>query len=170
METKNGTTLNSAIRMKKSNQSCDSWFHGTGKLFDTFDVMGFGSHFGTSDQALAAPRGREYVYEVKLAVSSPLRLNDLYSWDPYDLSVVIEELFSIDLYDFKMEIGLAQGNPEKEKVFQSQVKQIIQSNGYDGVIYSNTMEGPGDSVIAFESDQIQIVKIRSRAEHMEVYK
>lgn len=143
-----------------------AWYHGSGTLFNEFNTSGIGSHFGSLEQALAAPGGRKYFYEVSLSVHNPLELDDLYSWEPYDLCETIEDLFSMDLHELKMQICSAQGNQEKEIHFQSEVKSIIQAEGYDGIIYQNSMEGPGCSVIAFESNQIRIGKIRSRKEHI----
>ena len=145
-----------------------SWFHGSKKKFSEFDTSGFGSHFGTLDQALSAPRGSDFIYEVDLSITNPLRLEDQYSWDPWDLCECLSELFDLDLDHLRDRIIRAQGNVDSEKVFQQEIKRVIQKLGFDGVIYQNIMEGPGSSMIAFQSDQIKILKVYERTKQLEL--
>ena len=144
-------------------------FHGTNKEFEDFNCQGLGSHFGNEQQCLRAPGGNSLIYEVELDIKHPLEIGDMYSWDCYDLTILLEERLNLDLNDLKMKIVYAQGDPEKELGFLKEIKVIIETNGFDGIKYSNIMEGPGESYIAFHPSQVKIIAKRSRANHVSMY-
>lgn len=144
-------------------------FHGSNASFDAFDCKGLGSHFGDEHQCLRAPGGNAYIYEVDVAITNPLLLTDMYSWDPYDVTMMLSEVFNIDLSDIEHQICLAQGDPAKDQIFLDELKRIIERHGYDGIEYDNTMEGCGRSYIAFHSGQVSIITRRTRDEHKALY-
>lgn len=138
------------------------WYHGTREKFGVFVITGLGVHLGSAQQAKSAPGGKDFIAATDVVMKKPLRLDDLYSWDPWDLTVLMEEMFSIDLNALKMEIILAQGDLQKEVEFQARIRQFIQAQGYDGIVYRNTVEGPGDSIIAFRDVQLSIAEWQER--------
>ena len=140
------------------------WFHGTDALFEKFDTKGLGSHFGNAEQALSSPGGKGFIKVVRLELKSLFRMADMYSWDPIDILPILEKRLNLDLYDIEFRIMML-GHKYDVPSFQEEIKDLLKSHGYDGIIYSNIMEGAGDSVIVFDSKQIEIMEVRTIKEH-----
>lgn len=133
------------------------WFHGTNAEFEAFKRRGLGIHFGSTSQALT--RGRIRVITAKLSVKHPLRLPDLYSWYPWDVIETIEALYDVkavasDLEELRHDLMLSHDDDQPE--FYDRLIRVIKQMGYDSIIYSNTMEGDGDSIMVFDPDQILV--------------
>ena len=143
-------------------------FHGTDVDFDAFDVShDIGFHFGTIAQAEARislenpgqwdDDGR--IIPVYLAISNPLRLNDLHMWGPAD---VLCEL-------------VAQGILSEEETDEAHddyidcdfVRAALAAKGYDGIVYENKTEAGGDSYIVFDGRQVKSAIGNSGAFHPE---
>jgi hypothetical protein len=132
-------------------------FHGTNQEFKEFKIEkgevspykkeAIGPHFGTEEQAdfVAKAKGGK-VKEFVLDIKNPIRLEDRNSWSH---SGVLSQL---------LEKGLVTRAEYDKYVYQTEsydVREILKEKGYDGIVYSNTAEGKGDSFIAFSNDQIK---------------
>ena len=119
-----------------------------------------------------SPRGQR-IYPVYLAIENPLRVRDMTDWSnpepwmraigtedvPPDVAPAIEKLAE------KAQEDRDNGNITKGfgkfETFTSDVKQVIEKAGYDGIVYKNEHEGVDyygdydDSYIAFHPSQIK---------------
>lgn len=136
------------------------WYHGTSATFDRFERRGLGIHFGCKHQALRAPGGSRRIIEVKLSLTNPVRLPDLYSWTPFDVALALEAHLEVDLSSLKLELQQSRTGEEEED-FDRTIK-AIQGLGYDGIIYRNIMEGIGDSLMVFHPNKIAIISSKAR--------
>jgi len=134
----------------------DKVYHG-GTVEGEFKIAGevspykkeaVGVHFGTKEQAdfvASARKGastKEYIIDVK----NPIRLEDRNSWSH---SGVLSQLF---------EKNIITREQYDEYIYNKEtydVREILREKGYDGIVYSNTAEGKGDSYIAFSNEQIK---------------
>jgi len=151
------------------------WYHGTEMNFDIFDTKGLGSHFGTAKQAARSPGGRGIIKVVKVNAVNLFRMDDLYSWNTLDLIDVLQDRLEVDLSEFQMRIYTTptdQNFDSNELLWQEEIKAIIKTHGYDGIIYSNQHEGSNneDSIIAFDSEQVKNVEVRTLSEHLALLK
>lgn len=135
-----------------------------------------GSHFGTANQVNDIDSGRppvgQRVYPVYLRVKNPLRLEDTWRNDAYNVlgQLVSKGIVSREdaqpVYD-----GLRQRGKAAQKA-RKQVVQFIKDAGYDSIVYLNVYEGTGidygdelwageryasaeDSYIVFDPDQVK---------------
>jgi len=105
---------------------------------------------------------------VYLKLENPVKLRDVGNWDnPWavtkelarkgyipeaeatDLGFVVNDIFE----------SLPGDVPLSERIYQSfePIRKVLEKKGYDGIVYSNAAEGPGDSYIAFRPEQIKSV-------------
>jgi hypothetical protein len=144
-------------------------YHGTDKVFTSFDIEGakksssngmleLGFHFGTAEQANERMRpieqagtrkieGQPSIIPVYLSLQNPL-------WIPSDLGDWADMNFIREYF-----------GPENYEVFTKQeltklktpddVRKALLKKGYDGIRYSNEQEGEGDSWIAFNPVDIK---------------
>ena len=173
-------------------------FHGTGANFDKFQkrVGDVGIHFGTAGQAddrLDYQRERKIKTEqgmnimpVYLSITNPLRLPDCGAWNPDNMVFQLQKLFpnsDISQTGNKWVESEKRWKPVNIKLKTTKdIREWLQSKGYDGIVYKNTGEVAGasqlrqdamfdadkdaelkkyidehaeDSYIAFESNQIK---------------
>ena len=127
-------------------------FRGTIKDSGKFRAKGIGVHFGTKEQAsfVAKAKGGEkgVIKEVFLDIKNPVRLEDRNAWGKNAIlqqlkekGIVSEEEFNHFIYG------------KGADTFD--VREVLKSKGYDGIVYANKAEGKGDSYIAFSNDQIK---------------
>ena len=125
-------------------------YHGTTATFDEYQIAkhDLGVHFGTQAQAehrlfvKEAATGAN-VRPVYLKLSNPLRLEDRGSWQAGGVLGQFEEMGW-----FK--------NQDITKWYDSkpaEIRSLIESKGYDSIVYDNLSEGAGDSYIAFHPKQ-----------------
>lgn len=118
-----------------------------------------GTHFGTLGQAqkvLDRRGGKGRIYEVSVAISNPLRLTDE---GHFSQSEILRQLKKNGIISSDEWESYALRNKPYD------VRDIIQSKGYDGIIYANRGEGVGgDSVIAFRPEQITINSPSAKSE------
>ena len=133
-------------------------FHGTSADFEEFKISGKGSpykreavgpHFGTREQAdfVTSTKGdkgktKEFILDIK----NPVRLEDRNSWSHsgvnsqlYEKGIITKEEYEANVYGAE----------------DYDIRETLKAKGYDGIVYNNTAEGPGDSYIAFSNDQIK---------------
>ena len=136
------------------------WYHGTPKAFAAFSTAftsgQLGIHLGTRDQAewrLGDDRG--YILRVHTNVSNLIRLADEGSW--YGRAFVEQLRLN----------PLTTGLKLHDSMSDRAIRQLLQQNGYDGVIYLNKHEGdePADSIIVFDAHQLQIVSTEPVNDH-----
>lgn len=133
-----------------------------------------GAHFGTSDQANnrigAKKEGRtilglgfgsgkpmgENVIPVFLNIKNLLRMPDV--GDFSNFGQVLDGLMDSDLTDQQVDevIALVDDAPSEANEMKI-IKDFIEEQGFDGVVYSNENEGYGDSYIAFKQEQIKSI-------------
>lgn len=123
-----------------------------------------GAHFGTTEQAnkhtFAQNSGQSpAVYPVYLTIKNPLRLPDSSRWE------------AVGYYPGVLDRGVLSTIPDsvlsaKEKqnienlssqgrIRELALQRLLEHKGYDGIVYANQVEGPGDSYIAFRPEQIK---------------
>ena len=121
------------------------------------DLSSMGFHFGTREQAEF--RGTQYDFESRsptmgdyyLSIQNPLEVSHMASYAPdhladqmMDMDLITEDKYASfrDKYRDEPDIGAA-------------LVKILQKAGYDGLVYSNEMEGEGNSYVPFEPTQIK---------------
>ena len=131
--------------------------HGTWFNFSEFeDSEDIGFHFGSSEAANARLKSWQdddgsgtdgaNVMPVYLAITNPLRLPDLHTWDSDDVAAalrgagLITDVEADELAEFNDRVLVA---------------KILKAHGYDGIVYDNKTEGGGDSYIALDSCQVK---------------
>ena len=124
-------------------------YHGTTDDFDRFArTSDIGYHFGTAEQAEARlgihgdvwdPAMKQYVGErgrvlpMYLKIENPLRMPDLGTWEPEE---VLLNLFDRGIITAEEKAdALAHGYRD-----QLDIPGLIQSKGYDGIVYRNAGE------------------------------
>ncbi|MCK5235768.1 MAG: hypothetical protein KAR06_02190, partial [Deltaproteobacteria bacterium] len=157
-------------------------YHGTLASFETFrrpeeiglaevdDVLDMGFHFGSREQAEERILGGrifkggkkvdtsrfvgQNIVPVYLSVQNPLRLKDEGVWDS---DTVSKQLFDLGLMDEENIKALkdAKNRGVDEATNIKSVQTVMSIAGYDGVVYENSVEGTGDSYIAFKPEQIK---------------
>lgn len=116
--------------------------------FESFKrrVGDVGIHFGTIEQAqdrsdyirpkteqMKNRTGGERIMPVFLSIKKPLRLPDLGAWNADNMNWKLEKLFPEDAMDIR-----------KLKSTKD-IREYIQSKGYDGIVYKNTGEVGGST-------------------------
>jgi len=121
------------------------------------DLSSMGFHFGTKEQAQF--RGTQYDFKSNLptignyylSIQNPLEVSHMESYAPdhladkmMDMDLITEEKYDSirDKYYNEPDVGAA-------------LVKILQKAGYDGLVYSNEMEGEGNSYVPFKSTQIK---------------
>lgn len=132
--------------------------------FYEFDVSrgDLGAHFGTKAQASNlrsdAPGA---VMRVFLNLENPIRLQDKGGFHADSVIPQLARNRTIKmmgaLSDQKASrlMKLGDGTASERKAANAEVRALLKSLGYDGVVYSNKHEGAGDSYIAFSPEQIK---------------
>ena len=138
-------------------------FHGTVEQFEAFEAGEFGFHFG--DEAAASMMGDEM--EVYLRLTNPLRVRDLGVFNPetvldqisVDPDVRESVLDETRVLREELSDELSSDDPvvaRRAHYKMSQpVRDLLKSEGYDGLVYRNESEGFADSYVAFDPDQIK---------------
>lgn len=118
-------------------------YHGTSVEFTRFKrrTGDIGMHSGTVEQAgdrgaylaergVRSPEGQK-ILPLVLSIKNPLRMRDAGAWNKDNLDYQLRELFPADISRIRLL------NSTKD------IRDFIQSKGYDGVVYKNTGEVAG---------------------------
>jgi hypothetical protein len=164
-------------------------YHGTTKEVSTLKPSDLGVHVGTVDQAQSRIKvhGEDgaNVMPLYVSIKNPLRLNDSPTWkDPawYVEKSGIAEYLSKELVEEASNLRnvykniIIANNGKNDEVAQKKMMEAadkvnkkvvkeLKTQGYDGIVYSNTHDGTtfsnkmrgDDSYIAFNPDQIRSV-------------
>lgn len=114
-----------------------------------------GIHFGTAEQATdrmnymrdigMRPEEGMRVMPVKLAIKNPLRMNDMGAWGSENMFYGLREMRNADgtpLFDpERLRRAAFEGGNEAAKT--ANIRRMIESKGYDGIVYKNTGEVAG---------------------------
>jgi len=133
-------------------------YHGTRSQFTEFDTSE-GSHFGTFEQAknrLDQTRwrgGDGYIKPYYLS-GNFLRMKDVGDWEKPEK--IVSQLVRIGLVDSSFGDKVRRMSRNNPNDAQFAVFDAIRSEGYDGVVYSNRVEGKGDSYMVLDPKQAKI--------------
>ncbi|MCD6653449.1 MAG: hypothetical protein LT067_01605, partial [Sulfurovum sp.] len=136
------------------------FYHGTGADFDTFDRGDIGFHFGTQKSAndrLRHTNKIDYgnIMPVYLKAKNLIRLKDMRFW--YDTAKIAKELYKESILN-KDEKNQFTTNIYDKNAKMSNLREILLSKGYDGIIYKNAVENKGeDSFIVLSPNQIKSI-------------
>ncbi len=119
-------------------------YHGTTENFDIFDLelsRDIGAHLGSKEQAKDRIRDRDTnrypegsnIRGHYIDIKNPLYLEDLDNWYPDDISAALKEQGFKNVPEF----GPTDQAPEHFKA----LREYLQNEGYDGIIYNNKFEG-----------------------------
>jgi GNAT superfamily N-acetyltransferase len=116
-----------------------------------------GAHFGTLDQAeyRAELFDEGAIMPVWLRIRHPLRLIDTGSFHADAIAPQLAKKGIIPKDVAKKIITECEANWRMRKKYDPMLRRLIQTAGYDGIVYKNQHEGAGDSWIAFDSRQIK---------------
>lgn len=162
-------------RLGEAAQSFEEWFagsqvadasgnpvvvyHSSPFSFRKFDTSAEGAHFGSYDQAsnLRKPGKRE-PKGYFLSIKNPLRMQDIGGWNHF--SNFHSTLAREDIINDEQTERAWQAWQRSDAEGWETLKQVLKENGYDGIVYENELEGPGDSWIAFWSHQIRPARVQ----------
>ncbi|MEJ8837644.1 GNAT family N-acetyltransferase [Ramlibacter sp. AN1133] len=139
-------------------------FHATSADFNTFDTTrgDLGTHFGTLQQALRVVergerdgRAGRRIIPAWLKLANPLRLVDEGSFHADGIAEQLERKGLLAVGEGTRIRRECDADWRARKIYDPQLRQVIQDAGFDGVVYANRHEGAGDSYIAFEPQQIR---------------
>lgn len=119
---------------------------------DDFTIMIDGIEAGVRSSKSEATQLKKtiessFFKNANLSIKNPIRLEDLGTWSAHSLCL------ALNLDSRSMTEVLSMGSEDAYK----RLIKIIESNGYDGIIYNNKVEGRGDSYIVFHPEQIELI-------------
>ena len=138
-----------------------TWNHYSPNEFEKFDMSrsDLGPHFGTYEQAKHRANTfggtDEQIKEFKLAVKNPLRLKDVGTFHADGIALQLEKKGILAKGEGKRIEKEIADDWRLRKKYDPYIKQKMQDAGYDGVIYKNTQEGAGDSIVPFNANDIR---------------
>lgn len=154
-------------------------FHGTmaPEGFDVFKepTSELGFHFGTLEQASkfvadrtiemkrasAARSGfvdpwKPRIYAVYLSIQQPLALGDLGDWTAFSVGEALRAARIISLSEHERVMkawDTLESNAQTKAL--AIVKHYLDRDGYDGIVYDNDAEGPGESYLVWHPEQVK---------------
>ena len=154
------TNLLSETKIVDENGKLLAVYHATDKIFEKFTRGDIGFHFGNKMQAekraekkkLESPTLVRAYLNIKKPIYSP---RDTMSWKANAVSLNLWSLGIISDTELENVKKLVVKNDNdynsKAAIY---LRTLLESKGYDGIIYPNCFEGDGDSYIAFHDEQI----------------
>jgi hypothetical protein len=134
-------------------------YHGTGEDFDEFMFSNdFGYHVGNKEQAerLAGIKESGRVMPLFLNIKNPVRTTDAL-W--YAMNATTKTLNRAGVLTeaeiAKLEKLRAKRGSHEADIVRKEIPALLRAKGYDGVVYENEAEAPGDSYIALSPNQIK---------------
>jgi hypothetical protein len=120
------------------------------RLKNTIDDM--------TDDATPFKDRKVYIYPVKLSISSPLHTPDIYNERPFVVWEVATHITKTsDLTHEQRKIAKWLMKSKTTPVSCKKLQNLLQSMGYDSLMYHNTVEDPGKlSYINLSSSQVKI--------------
>ena len=147
------TSIPKDCRVDESGQPI-IFYHGTPEIFDEFRSNDIGVHFGSLEQARRRARKKagaeDYrIIPVFLMLRNPLRTADAGCW--FSPNQAFEK---IDLALKRLGLPRLPAIEGDRMTRFERARSYLESLGFDGIIYRNTAEGKGDSMIVFSNEQI----------------
>lgn len=134
-------------------------YHASPDKFRNFDTSKEGAHFGTYEQASNVRKhGLRKPKAFVLDIKNPLRLTDIGVWNRFNnfhYALVMGDHITPE----QAESTWQAWQTSDDKGWEA-IKIALLANGYDGIVYQNEQEGPGDSYIAFWQHQIKNARNR----------
>lgn len=153
----------------KDSQVKDPVYHGTDAEFDKFEKGDIGFHFGNVEQANKVTENRRYkggqlnIKPVYIDIKNPLALPDVVGWrNPNTVANALIEkgILRVDeWHESRKRIHEETLNSDDNYITKQleYLREVIKSNGHDGIVYDNLYEGNGKSYIVFDNKQIKSV-------------
>lgn len=135
-------------------------YHATDNMeFNTFAKGDTGFHFGTKEQAQKRSADKNFsqgrIFRVYLNIKNPIRARaDIMGWTPRGTALALWADGILSDTEYNEVISLWQRGDGYDSASAIRLREILESKGYDGIVYPNGFEGNGDSYIAFWDDQI----------------
>ena len=122
------------------------------------ELSSMGHHFGTAEQANT--RTRQYDFESEapnvgkyhLNVENPLEVSHMASYAPDHLA---DTMMDINLLTPERYEAISQKHNYDSLAIGDELAKILKQNGYDGLKYSNEMEGAGFSYVPLSPTQVK---------------
>lgn len=122
------------------------------------ELSSMGHHFGTAEQANT--RTRQYDFESEapnvgkyhLNVENPLEVSHMASYAPDHLA---DTMMDINLLTPERYEAISQKHNYDSLAIGDELVKILKKSGYDGLRYSNEMEGAGTSYVPFSPTQVK---------------
>jgi Family of unknown function (DUF6302)/ADP-Ribosyltransferase in polyvalent proteins len=126
-------------------------YHSSPARFTVFDTSK-GAHFGTAEQAENLKKtGEKETRTFYLSIQNPLRLPDLGVW--HNFNNVHANLFRHEIITREEADTIWEAWQQSDGAGWAMLKRTLIQKSYDGVVYANEQEGPGDSYIIFWPEQ-----------------
>lgn len=160
-------------------------YHGTPFSFEEFSpdkrYSGVGIHLGTKEQALSRARemtaqSKEFgekglsptLMEGTITINNPIYLEeDPLGWSAEDLAYSLRHQDTGLPERLLDKIDALIDNLHSDKINENEanrrLEQILKNAGYDGIVYNNSVEGPGKSYVIFDSSQFKMSGKKSLA-------
>lgn len=133
-------------------------YHASPNRFRKFDLSKEGAHFGSQEQAGNVHKhGLHEPVPYDLQIKNPLRLRDIGVWNNFNNlhgALSIGDHITPQQADDVWAAWLRSDAEGWEAL-----KVALEKNGYDGIVYQNEQEGPGDSYLVFRHGQIKRLKV-----------
>ena len=146
--------------------------HQTWEQFSVFDAGEFGFHIGNLPEGMLGDAMR-----LRASITNPMRMEDLGVWTPEKVlakarlrsrgaisaSEQDEAKARVDSKQATLGDRLTDEYADEDYIdfrragyeLSAPVRELLESKGYDGIVYRNEAEGHADSYIAFRSSQIK---------------
>jgi len=139
------------------------WYHWSPNSFDAFDTnrSDLGAHFGTFEQARYRANvfgGKEEdIKAYRIRGSSFLRLKDVGSFHADGIALQMEKKGLLKKGEGRQIEKEIEKDWKLRKKYDPYLKGVLIAAEYTGIIYKNTHEGAGDSLVILRSEDIRSV-------------
>lgn len=154
-------------------------YHSTLGNFDEFKTTtnrSLGAHFGSEEAAnnriksfinrheenkgISLADKPSQIMPVNLSLKKPFRMDDMISWQPEEVANRINYYImerNLDMPYIKPKHIIDESKNAVQIYNDDEIVSALKKGGYDGIVYENTIEGGGDSYIAFDPTQIKSI-------------
>lgn len=132
-------------------------YHASPHKFNFFRADNEGNHFGTYEQASNLKKVGHYkkmdIKPFYLSIQKPLRMIDQGVW--HNFNGLHAQLARMDAITMAEADWIWDEYQKKEINGHAAIRFILEKKGYDGFVYENEQEGPGDSWIVWSPYQVK---------------
>ena len=132
-------------------------YHATDKEFSAFRASDIGIHFGSYSQAAQRAQDKNInspiFIKAYLNIENPLVIDeDFFGWNSFQ---IVQKLSAIGVITNEQANEFFEKSKVDLKESNKELAELLQSKGYDGIIYNNEIEAVGGkSYIVFDNSQI----------------